>query len=264
MINMKANSPQLWDKVWRHDPTQAEDIYTLKKEENGIRWQRIERVVLKEFGTFNGLKVVEIGAGGGTNAAIMAKRAAQISVIDYSQNALERARHFFKNNGVQADFILQNALSMAPEFHDQFDVSMSFGLTEHFKGPARVDITKAHFDILRKGGLAFISVPNKYNLPYQIWKLAAQLAKTWTVGEEYPYSRRELIRVCQQIGITDYSFFGDSLLASIYFINPFQQIQKLRILFKSLNSFDVSKIKREKGTPLDAHLAYALVLCAKK
>ena len=261
---MDANTPQLWDKVWSQNPSVAEDIYTFVNAENGIRWRRLEKIILQEFGSFNKLKVIEIGAGAGTNAALMAKRGAQVTVMDYSEAALKRAKHFFQNNGVSADFIRQDALSLSPQLHDKFDASMSFGLTEHFMGADRVAINKAHFDVLRKGGMTFISVPNKYNLPYRILMSAALLTKTWKVGEEYPYSRQELEDICRQLGVTEYSFFGDSLIGSLNFINPFHQIQKLRKLVRLKDDLDVSRIKREKGTPLDAHFSYALVLCAKK
>ncbi len=36
---------------------------------------------------------------------------------------------------------------------------MSFGLTEHFTGAARETINRAHFDVLRPGGLAFPMEP---------------------------------------------------------------------------------------------------------
>lgn len=261
---MEANTPQLWDKVWSQNPSAAEEIYTLAEAENSIRWQRLEKIVLQEFGSFNKLRVIEIGAGAGTHAALMAKRDAQVTVMDYSEAALKRAKRFFENNGVSADFVQEDALSLPLKMHDKFDVSMSFGLTEHFIGADRVAINKAHLDVLRKGGMTFISVPNRHNLPYRIYMPAARLAKTWQVGEEYPYSRQELEDICRQLGVTEYSFFGDSLVGSLRFINPFHQIQKLRNLFRLQDDLDVSGIKREKGTPLDAHFSYALVLCAKK
>jgi hypothetical protein len=79
---------------------------------------------------------------------------------------------------------------------------MSFGLAEHFRGTKRIKINKAHFDVLRKGGIAFISVPNKHNPPYRISKFVAEHTGRCTVGEEYPYSRKELRNICEQIGIT--------------------------------------------------------------
>ena len=65
---------------------------------------------------------------------------------------------------------------------------MSFGLTEHFLGADRVNINKAHFQVLREGGISFISVPNKYNPPYIIYKYFSQLLGRWKVGMEIPYS----------------------------------------------------------------------------
>ena len=73
---MKKNTPQLWDEVWKDNYSIEKDNLALEKEENCIRWQRIEKIVIREFGSFNNLKVIEMGAGIGTNAALMARRGA--------------------------------------------------------------------------------------------------------------------------------------------------------------------------------------------
>ena len=134
-------------------------------------------------------------------------------------------------------------------------------ITEHFKGAERKNINIAHFNVLSKGGIALISVPNKYNLPYRIFKFVAEHTGRWSAGEEYPYSRKELVNICQQIGITEYSFFGDSLIWSFNFINPLKAIRRL---FKLKENLNISNIKKESGTYLDQYLSYALVLCGKK
>ena len=257
----KRNTPQLWDEVWKDTTSKQEDVFALAREENGIRWPRIERIVSQEFGSFDNLKVIEIGAGAGTNAALMAKRGAKVTILDYSEGALKRARHFFERNALSAEFIEQDALSLSTDLHDKYDISMSFGLTEHFRGSERLKINKAHFDVLRKGGITFVSVPNKYNLPYRIFKFAAEHTGRWVIGEEYPYSRKELRNICQQIGITEYSFFGDSLFGSFGFINPFGMMRKMSKLKKNLT---ICHVKKEKGTFLDQYLSYALVVCGKK
>jgi hypothetical protein len=152
-------------------------------------------------------------------------------------------------------------LALSSELLGEYDVSMSFGLTEHFKGIERININKAHFDVLRSGGIALISVPNKRNLPYRIYKFVAENTGKWPVGEEYPYTRKEFTKICQQIGIKEYSFFGDSLIGSLNFINPFKVFKKVFRIKENLNP---SKIKKENGTFLDQYLSYALVLCGKK
>jgi SAM-dependent methyltransferase len=233
----------------------------MAQEENCIRWQRLEQIVLRRFGRFNGLRVIEIGAGAGTNAALMAARRAQVTILDYSEAALERAREFFRRIDLRAEMICQDALSLPADLRGRYDIAMSFGFTEHFRGEERIRINKAHFDLLRPGGMAFISVPNKYNPPYRIFKFAAELAGVWKVGEEYPYSRRELSRICGQIGITDYGFFGDSFFWSLRFISPVRAVAKILNIKPSLS---VSRLKKEKGTPIDPYLAYALVLYGTK
>ena len=61
-----SNTSELWDQFWVKETSPLEDQFYLKKEELGIRWQRIEKIVLKEFGSFEGLKIIEIGSGTGT------------------------------------------------------------------------------------------------------------------------------------------------------------------------------------------------------
>ncbi|MBT7703782.1 methyltransferase domain-containing protein [Candidatus Peregrinibacteria bacterium] len=257
----KKNTAKLWDNLWKHDISKKEDAFNLAKEENSIRWQRIEKIVLKNLGSFKGLKVIEVGAGAGTNAALMAKRGAEVTILDYSELAIKRSREFFKRNKLKAKFIQQDALNLPKELMSKYDISLSFGLTEHFKDQQRIQINKAHFDLIKKGGITFISVPHKHNLPYRLYKFAAELAGKWNVGEEYPYSRQEFRKICQKIGIKKYAFFGDSLIASFNMINPFRIFAKL-LGFKQ--NLDISKMRPEKGTFLDEYLSYALVLCGFK
>jgi 2-polyprenyl-3-methyl-5-hydroxy-6-metoxy-1,4-benzoquinol methylase len=259
---MERNTAQLWDRAWDSPVTIEEDIFNLLKEENCIRWQRIEEIALKEFGSFNNLKVIEVGAGAGINAALMAKRGAKVTILDYSETALNRAREFFTRNGLSAEFIKQDALSLSADFIGKYDIAMSFGLTEHFAGSKRVNINKAHFDLLRKGGIAFISVPYRYSPPFRIYKFAARSIGIWGVGEDYPYSKKELRNICRQIGITEYSFFfADSLCTAFDMINPFKLIRRSLKLKKI---FDVSRLKKEKSTFLDRYLSPSLVLYGKK
>lgn len=258
---MKKNTTQLWDDLWEKDTSLEEDTFNLAQEEKSIRWQRLEEIVRKNFPSFENLQVIEIGAGAGTNAALLAKRGARVTVLDYSANALKASQKFFARNGLVAEFIQQDALSLPADFLNKYNISMSFGLTEHFTGLNRLKINKAHFDVLKPGGLAFISVPNKFNPPYRIYKFITEHIGQWHVGEEHPYSRSEFRRVCEQIGVTEYSFFGDSLARSFNFLNPVKAARKLLKLRKNL---DIKKIKAESGSRLDQYFSYALVLAGKK
>ena len=257
----RKNTPDLWNDLWNREISPKEDAYNLTREERSIRFQRIEKAILDRFRGFEGLNVIEIGAGAGTNAALSAKRGATVTVLDYSEMALERSREFFERNGLTADHICADALDLPDDLLNRFDVSMSFGLSEHFKGKQRLLINKSHLDVLKEGGLTFVSVPNSLNLPYRIYKLAAETLGVWKVGEEYPYTRRELSGFCETMGIRDYFFIGDSIYSSLQFINPLRVMKRI---LRSRDDYDISKIKREKGSRLDEYLSYALVLCASK
>lgn len=257
---IQKNTPDIWDTVWEGEKNSENYVFDLKREEHSIRWRRIEKIVTDEFGDFSALRVIEIGAGMGTNSALMAKRGADVTILDYSDNALKKAQDFFHSNNLHATFIKADALDLPPHLLGNYDISMSFGLAEHFTGQRRLKIIANHRELLASWGLSFISVPNSYNIPYRIFKFVAEKTGRWNVGEEYPFSRNELHKICKKLDIKKYFFTADSFFYSISFINPFTYIYPKQ---KKQNKGD-NEFKLEKGTPFDEYIAYAIVLCIKK
>lgn len=289
----EKNTAGLWDNVWVDKPANVEkDLFRVAKEQALIRWQRIEARVLDRFESFAGLSVIELGAGRGTNAALMAQRGARVAVLDYSESALERSRKLFDQLNLPVEFILQDALDLPVSMQGQYDVSMSFGLAEHFLGEQRRKILKAHFDLLNEHGIGFISVPNAHNPPYRLYKWITEHTGRWSVGEEYPFSRRELAAYCSTLGVEEYEFFGDSIWRSKKFLNPlkwFPRRKKKAIAAAPTGAAGAGSATtaervaaeapvgkaarrrryrrvpgRERGTSLDAHFSYALVLYGAK
>lgn len=260
---MKKNTPELWNQYWKSPLSIEKAIYTLLYEENNISWQRIKQVILAHFFSFKGLKVVEIGAGQGTISALMALNGADVTILDYSEAALNRYYELFMYNGLSALFLKQDVFRLPESMLNKYDIAMSFGFAEHFEGPDRIRVIKAHFDLIKQGGLSIIAVPNKYNLPYRIFKFVAELLKHWPVGEEYPFSRKELSNICYKNRIQDYVIFGDSMLSSFCFINPLKRSFVRRALHLR-NNYKVPRLRKQKGSFLDQYLGYNLILCAKK
>jgi len=260
---MEQNTPQVWDNVWKNSVSPDEAAYFIKKESLTVRWRRIESIVNETYGSFSGLRTIEIGAGYGKYSALMASRGASATIADYSDKALERSREFFTINGLSAEYVQCNALEPPSELLGKFDISMSFGLTEHFSGEERIRIHRSHIDLLRPGGTAFISVPNSLNPPYRILKAAAEASGKWSVGEEYPFTHRELAGICKKIGAEDFYIFGDSFIASFDFINP---VKLARRLMKKKTDFaaETAAMKPEKASPFDDRFSYALVLVIRK
>ncbi|HEX7082180.1 MAG TPA: class I SAM-dependent methyltransferase [Gammaproteobacteria bacterium] len=280
---IQRNTADLWNRVWTKPASVDKDLFRVAKEERLIRWQRIEAIVIARYGAFSNLSVIELGAGRGTNAALMAQRGAKVAVVDYSETALERSRRLFDSLGLRVELILQDALDLPARLCGRYDVSMSFGLAEHFLDEKRRAILKAHFDLLKDGGITFISVPNRSNPPYRLYKWITERTGRWSVGEEYPFSRAELERWCASFGVSEFGFFGDSLWRSKKFLNPLKWFPRRRkprppertdaaaappAATPSPRPSGRRRRRRlprpERGTWLDAYYSYALVLWASK
>src|SRR5258708_5909944 len=88
-MEQSKNTPALWDAFWQRKEADLEaDRYDLAKSEASVRWRRMEEHVRARFESFRGLEVIEIGAGRGTNGALMARHGAHVTVLDYSETAL--------------------------------------------------------------------------------------------------------------------------------------------------------------------------------
>lgn len=255
------NTPELWDAIWEGNITQEDCQRILRQEEHTVRWKNIKRIVEDRVGTFNNLKVLEIGAGLGTYSVLMAQKKAYVTVLDYSEKALSRASEFFGNNGVPVELVYADALHLPPTELNKYDISMSFGTAEHFTGEDRRRIIKAHFDVLKKEGVTFISVPNRFNPPYRLYKFVCEMTGRWPVAEEYPFSRNELRELANIANPSEFGFLGGSFLSSFRYILSTPGIRKF---FKRHLKKREYLIKDEKATFLDPYFSYSLVLYARK
>ena len=264
-VKQKATSPSVWDDIFTaNEQVTPEDIYNLMKEEKGPVWTAIEQKIVHHFGKIDGLKVIEIGAGMGTYSALMARKGANVTILDLSEKALAKSKRFIDALGLKAHFIRGDGLSLPESLHGAYDVSMSFGLTEHFRDKKRLMINKSHFDVLAPHGVSCIGVPNAFCLPYRFWKKKREILGKWQFGEEYPYSRRELKQLCHKLGIMQYSIIGTPFLRSLDFIFPFRSwVQSIRKRLFPASQFDTGEITAPRTTFLDAYLGYLLILIAE-
>jgi hypothetical protein len=65
-----------WDAQWRVEPL---DPTAAEAEARTPRWRAQERLVRERFGGFDGLEVVELGAGRGLNALLYGQRGARVT-----------------------------------------------------------------------------------------------------------------------------------------------------------------------------------------
>lgn len=259
-----GNTAEQWGRLWSEAPKRLKELrFSVEKAEKSFIWSSAREAL----GTadVSALNTVEIGAGAGTISAVFARHGARVTVLDYSQEALDTSAALFRELDLAQKPLLSDALNLPESLLGQFDVAMSFGLAEHFEGADRPRIVKAHFDLLRPGGLAIISVPNRNCWPYRFWKARRELTGKWQFGLEMPFSRGEFKEICREIGVIDYDIIGSSFITSLEFVMPFGRWK--RSLEKRIlkdKRFDPARIRQERPGLLGAYLGYALVVIARK
>lgn len=199
-LSPPAARPVDWDRLWRHTPSDAKDDALLARERRSPRWASIVEKLEITFGSIKRLRAIELGSGRGDLSALLAESGANVTLLDSSDKALNQARHRFDRLGLEADFQHGDMLRTPQSLRGRFDVALSSGVIEHFKNDYRTRAVQAHYEVLAPKGVAIISVPNAWCIPYRVWKLYLELRGWWPYGLELPYSRRELIGRARRVG----------------------------------------------------------------
>lgn len=84
-----------WDNFWERKGD-LDIAKVINNELLSVRWRKIEKRVIEQFGDFKNLEIIEIGCGAGTVSMLMALRGANITLLDLSRTALDTAKARFK------------------------------------------------------------------------------------------------------------------------------------------------------------------------
>jgi 2-polyprenyl-3-methyl-5-hydroxy-6-metoxy-1,4-benzoquinol methylase len=220
----EVERPGDWDAQWRATPR---DLAVPDEEARTPRWHAQERIVRERLGGFDGVRAIEIGAGRGANGVLYAERGAKVTLLDISELPLTQARPLFESRGLEFEPVVADAFDLPDELLGAFDVSMSFGLCEHFLGERRRAIVAAHVAVLRPGGIAFIGVPNRHAPIYRLWMATLKRTGTWPFGTEEPYTAAELARLARAAGGEPLDPAYGSFLASVVSHGANQLLYKL-------------------------------------
>lgn len=199
----KDTGTPVWERVWKHVPDPAEDDAALDRERNGPRWGCMVDAMKQTFGSLKGLRTVELGSGRADLSVLLAQEGAEVTLVDQSDMALDLARQRFDRLGLSATYREGDLLDPQDLVQHQFDVSLSYGVIEHFKNDTRTKTIQTHHDVIRPGGMVVIGVPNAWCPQYRAWKAYLELRGWWPYGMEIPYSRRELLSRAAKTGLVD-------------------------------------------------------------
>ena len=146
---------------------------------------------------------------------LLAARGATVTLVDYSRGALDRARERFERWELPAEYVLGDLFDAVRTCGQDYDVALSLGVVEHFRGPDRRAASRADRQVLRPGGMAVICVPPAACPSYRLWKAGLELRGRWPYGIEIPYSKRELVHLARAAGFAHWRLACSGFLQSV-------------------------------------------------
>lgn len=177
-------------------------------------WQHAVRLILDRNVPFNSLKVAEVGCGTGTTSLTFGLLGASVILLDFNPRILEKALSIFKLYSCEAEVIEADCMDTPLDsLKEKFDLVISSGLSEHFIDKDRKKCIRYHRLLLKKGGFAYIEVPNKFSPFYQWVRVFRKLTGTWSLDIEIPFSPKELKTLARAVGFTEAYNIGNASLA---------------------------------------------------
>lgn len=266
MLTQQTSNPDLWNQVWNQSSQEKSEFWEwVERDSNGVRGTKIQDYIRTHVGDITQLKTIEVGSGLGVFSFILARLGAEVTLLDYSEQALSLAKECFQKNGLKANFIKMDALALDSSLHGKYDVAMSFGTVEHFRYPQRLQMIETHVNCVRNGGAIVISAPNKAFLPHEILKAYLQRKNKWELGYEGAFSRKEFLKLSRQLQLSNSKLIGSAFLTDFYrYIQIYRSTNIFQKIFGSNSSTSTNSPIIDNSSWLDDYFAADLVLLSIK
>lgn len=174
VAKFQAMAEEWWDPAGKFKP-----LHML----NPLRLEYIVTQIAAEFARdrsslrpLDGLRLLDIGCGGGLVSEPMARLGAQVTGADAAAENIEIARLHAEQSGLQIDYRATTAESLLAEGGD-YDVVLALEIVEHVADPADFIATCAR--LLRPGGLLIASTVNRTPQSFAAAIVGAEWIMRW-------------------------------------------------------------------------------------
>ena len=201
IAKFEAMAAEWWDPNGKFKP-----LHML----NPCRLDYITSQIAGEFGRdltepepFKGLRLLDIGCGGGLLCEPMARLGAEVTGADAAAGNLPVARLHAEQTGLTIDYRHTTAEDMAAA-GEQFDVVLNMEVVEHVADP--LSYLTATKDLLKPGGLEVCSTINRNPKSYAMAIFGAEVIMRWLPRGTHEWHKfitpDELIELLQKAGLT--------------------------------------------------------------
>ncbi|WP_340253243.1 bifunctional 2-polyprenyl-6-hydroxyphenol methylase/3-demethylubiquinol 3-O-methyltransferase UbiG [Roseobacter sp. HKCC-CH-9208] len=160
---------------------------------NPVRLDYITRQIAAEFGRdltaerpFEGLRLLDIGCGGGLLSEPMARLGADVVGADAAERNIPVAQVHAEQSGLTIDYRHTSAEALAAA-GEQFDVVLNMEVVEHVVDP-QAYLTACH-DLLKSGGLMLCSTINRNPKSFAMAIVGAEYIMRWLPKGTHEWSK---------------------------------------------------------------------------
>lgn len=183
-----------WDKMLEYYKKYGE-IFEIRDKWDSYCNEALHQHYKSVVKDFSNLRCIECGSGGGYESALMANDGALVTVLDYSDKAIEYAKLVGQRVGVfdNMKFVCEDILNFQPK--NKYDLVWNCGVIEHYNNEDIIRIIKKMKSFVKDNGLIVVTIPNLLSPQSIYWML------TTGKGSERYISRRGLINLMEAVGL---------------------------------------------------------------
>ena len=183
---------------------------------NPIRIKYIKDNLINDFNLINkkkpldGLKILDIGCGGGLLSEPLARLGAKVTGIDPIKKNIEIAKHHLKKSKLKINYHISSPEKFQSK--NKYDVILNMEIIEHVKN---VDFfIKQSVKFLKKSGIMFIATLNQTLKSYLFAIVGAEYILKWLPIGTHDWQKfikpAELITICKKSSLNLKSLDGIS------------------------------------------------------